>query len=147
MLRNDEGHVDTPSHCRNTGAHLRDTYPIRTLIQTLPRLKPGGSGSPPATSGPCQGRYSDGTEILDGVGLHLAVAAIDGPGADGVGPIHVPMHPRAAAQAPKAAPARRGRLDVPTHTTRSGGIRLVDPLDHHPQPRRLLGEIAGDLSM
>ena len=34
---------------------------------------------------------------------------------------------------------------MPTHTTGSGGRRLIDPLDHHPQPRRRLGERAGEL--
>src|SRR5262245_52287081 len=114
---------------------------------TLPRLKPGGSGSTPATSGPCQGRYSDRSEILDGVGLDLAVATVRRFRADVVRPVHVPMHPRAAACTPKPASARRGGLDVPTHTTRSGGIRFVDPLHADPQPRRLLVEVADDLPM
>ena len=34
---------------------------------------------------------------------------------------------------------------MPTHTTGSGGRRLIDPLDHHPQPRRLLAHVAGEL--
>ncbi len=117
------------------------------LLLTLPRLKPGGSGSSPATSGPCQGRYSDGAEILDGIGLHRAVAAIRRPRADVGAAVHIPMHPRAAAQTPKAAPARRGRLDVPTVTTGSRRVRLVDPLYRDPQARGLLGKRAGELPM
>src|SRR5262245_43539456 len=60
---------------------------------TLPRLKPGGSGSPPATCGPCPGRYSDRAEIRDGVRLDLAVDAIHRFGADVARPIHVPVDP------------------------------------------------------
>ena len=36
---------------------------------------------------------------------------------------------------------------MPTHTTRSGGIRLLDPLDRDANTRRLLGEGAGELPM
>jgi hypothetical protein len=50
-------------------------------------------------------------------------------GADVVRPVHVPVHPRAAAR------ARRGGLDVPTVTTGSRRVRFIDPLHHHPQPR------------
>src|SRR5262245_56754610 len=57
------------------------------------------------------------------------------------------MHPRAAAQTPKPAPARRGGLDLPSHTTNSRRIRLVDPLDRDAPSRRLLGQIACELPM
>ena len=36
---------------------------------------------------------------------------------------------------------------MPTHTTGLRRIRLVDPLHADPQPRRLLGEVAGELPM
>ena len=36
---------------------------------------------------------------------------------------------------------------MPTVTTRSGGIALINPLHADPQPRRLLGEVAGELPM
>src|SRR5215472_2407728 len=119
----------------------------RLYFLTLPWLKPGGSGSPPATSCLCQRRYSDGTEILDGVCLHLAVAAMRRLRADVGAAVHVSVDPRAAARTPKAAPAWRGGLDVPTHTTLSGGLRFIDPRNDDAQPRRLLGQVAADLSM
>src|SRR5262245_66674255 len=62
-------------------------------------------------------------------------------------PIHIPLHPRAAARTPKAAPARRGGLDRPTHTTGFAGIRLVNPLHRHAHTRHLPGEGADELSM
>src|SRR5262249_42056257 len=41
----------------------------------------------------------------------------------------------------------QGGLDVPTYTTRSGGLRFIYPLNDDAQPRRLLGQVAADLSM
>src|SRR5690348_1576247 len=67
--------------------------------------------------------------------------------ADVVRPVHVSVHPRAAARTPKAAPARRGRLDVPTHTTRSRRIRLVDPFDGDALSRGRLTEVPCELPM
>jgi hypothetical protein len=57
-------------------------------------------------------------------------------------PVHIPLHPRATARAPKPAPARRGGLDVSTVPACLCGIRLVDPFDHAPQLRRLVEQIA-----
>jgi hypothetical protein len=54
---------------------------------------------------------------------------------------------RAPQPAHRKRRARRGRLDVPTLTTRSGGICFVDPLHADPQSRRLLAEVAGELPM
>src|SRR5215831_19464595 len=85
--------------------------------------------------------------MLDGVGLDLAVDAMRRFGADVVGPIHAPVHPRAAARAPKAASARRGGLDMPTVTAGLRRIRLVHPFDYPAHPRRLLAEGAGELPM
>ena len=112
---------------------------------TLPHLEPGGAGSTPATCGPCPGRSADRSELRDGVGLRLAVATVHRFRADGGPAAHIPVRPRPAAQPPLAAPARRGGLDVPTVTTGSRRIRLVDPLDHHADTRRLLALVAGKL--
>ena len=57
--------------------------------------------------GPCQGRYSDGTEILDGVGLHLAVAPVRRFGADVVRPVHVSVPPRRSPDTESGARAAR----------------------------------------
>src|SRR5262249_18453234 len=57
------------------------------------------------------------------------------------------MHPRATARTPKAASPRPGRVDMPTHTTRSRRICLVNPLDRDAQPRRLLVQIPSELPM
>jgi hypothetical protein len=113
--------------------------------------------TPPAEAGrfslvanyfvPCPGRSSDGTEILHGVGLDLAVDAVRRFGAAVARSVHVPMHPHAAAQTPKPASARRGRLDMPTVTAGLRRIRLVNPLDYHAQLRHLLAEGAGELSV
>ena len=79
--------------------------------------------------------------------LHLAIDAMRRLRADIGAAIHIPMQPRAAARTPKAASARRGRLDMPTVTAGLRRIRLVNPLDYHAQLRHLLAEGAGELSV
>src|SRR5262249_30534643 len=61
--------------------------------------------------------------------------------------IDIPVHPRATTQTPKAAPARRGGLDMPTVAAGPCRIRLVNPLHGDAQLRRLLAEIPSELPM
>ena len=114
--------------------------PLGTVFRMgtdTPPAKAGRFSVALATCGPCPERSSDRAEIRDGVRLHLAVDAMRRLRADSGAAVHVSVDPRAAAGTPQASTAWRGGLDAPTLTTRSGGIRLVDPLHAGPQPRRV----------
>ena len=114
--------------------------PLGTVFRMgtdTPPAKAGRFSVALATCGPCPERSSDRAEIRDGVRLHLAVDAMRCFRADGGAAVHVSVHPRATAQTPQAAPARRGGLDMSTVAAGLRRIRLVDPLHAGPQPRRV----------
>ena len=89
---------------------MREKTGYTTAVVDTPPAKAGRFWLNASYLGPCPRRSSDGSGILDGVGLDLAVEAIRRPGADGGAAVDVPM--RSTTMPNRAAVSARDRADT-----------------------------------